>query len=83
MDEAMNGDKPSGAASAVERNVRAPTLEELKTKVLTTDELQAAILKLVELHNTQGILMDAAIQDLRRYRESRREVDLMNTPYGL
>lgn len=79
----MKVDEPAGAASSVERSVRAPTLEELKTKTLTTEELQAAILKLIELYNTQGKLMDSAIQDLRRYRESRREVDLMNTPYGL
>ena len=79
----MDTEQNQGLEAVVERNVRAPTLEELKTKVLTTEELQAAILKLVELHNTQGKLMDAAIQDLRRYRESRREVDLMNTPYGL
>ena len=60
----------------------APTLEDLKTKVLTTEELQAAILKLIELYNTQGKLMDAAIRDLQNYRNSRREVDLMNNRFA-
>lgn len=83
MEQAKKVESAQTTASAVERRVRAPTLDDLKTKVLTTEELQAAVLKLVELHNEQGKVMDAAIQDLRRYRESRREVDLMNTPYRL
>lgn len=83
VEDVMTDARLDGAASAVERRVRAPTLDDLKTKVLTTEELQAAVLKLVELYNEQGKIMDDAIRDLRRYRESRREVDLMNTPYGL
>lgn len=42
---------------------KAPTLEELKTKPCTLEELQAALVNLIELYNKQGKLMSDAINN--------------------
>ncbi len=41
--------------------VTAPTLKELKERPCTLEELQAALVKLMDLHNEQVKLMEAAI----------------------
>lgn len=44
-----------------EIKVVAPSLEELKTRPCTLEELQAALIKFIELYNEQGKVMNAAI----------------------
>lgn len=46
---------------AVVLGATAPTLAELKSRPCTLEELQAAIVHLIERHNEQGKLMEAAI----------------------
>ena len=62
---------------------KPPKLVELKTRELTVGELQAALVQLIDLYNAQGKAMSAEILELKAYRESRRKVDRMNTPYDL
>lgn len=40
---------------------KAPKLKELKERPCTLEELQAALVKLIELHNKQGKVMEEAI----------------------
>jgi len=41
--------------------VVAPKLAELKSRSCTLEELQAALVELIELYNEQGMLMNEAI----------------------
>jgi hypothetical protein len=41
--------------------VKAPELNELKSRPCTLEEIQAALVKLIELYNEQGKLMNKAI----------------------
>lgn len=41
--------------------VTAPTLKEMKERLCTLEELQAALVKMVEAHNRQGELMNKVI----------------------
>lgn len=41
--------------------VRVPTLKEMQTRPCTVEELQAALVNLIELYNAQGAKMEAAI----------------------
>ncbi len=43
------------------RDTRVPTLEELLSRPCTVEELQAALVNLIELYNKQGQKMEAAI----------------------
>jgi hypothetical protein len=61
-------------------DVVAPTLKELKTRECTPAELQAALVKLIEMHNGTVADINAMISDGRI--RSKREA-IMNTPYGL
>lgn len=47
----------------MDAETKAPTLFELKTRQCTLDELQAALVLLIELHNEQGRLMDLAMSN--------------------
>ena len=43
------------------KTVIAPKLSELKTRPCSVEELQAALVQLIDLYNEQGELMQAAI----------------------
>ena len=58
----------------------APSLEELKTRECTPAELQAALVKLIEMHNGTVADINGMISDGRI--RSRHDA-IMNTPYGL
>lgn len=38
-----------------------PSLVEMKTRVCSVEELQAALIKLIDLYNEQALVMEAAI----------------------
>lgn len=42
--------------------IKAPRLSELKERPCSLEEIQAALVKFMELYNEQGRLMDAAIR---------------------
>lgn len=46
---------------AVVNGVLAPSLNDLKTRPCTLEELQASIVHLINLHNEQGRIMEKAI----------------------
>lgn len=59
---------------------KAPSLETLKSKACSLQELQAAIVELIDLHNK----LDARVTEYRRKGMIRSEREsLMNTPYGI
>jgi hypothetical protein len=60
--------------------VNAPTLEELKSRPCSLEELQAALVQLIELHNGMHNDINGMIAEGRI--RSRREA-LMDTPFGL
>ena len=61
-------------------NVKAPSLAELQTRPCSQEELQAALVQLIEVHNKLNARINELSSDGRI--RSRNEV-LMNTPYGL
>ncbi len=61
---------------------KALTLADLKSRQCSVEELQSALIQLIELYNDQGKRMETAIRELQRYRDSRRDADWLNTPYG-
>ena len=61
-------------------DVVAPTLKELKTRECTPAELQAALVKIIEMHNDTVADINAMISNGRI--RSRRDA-IMNTPYGI
>lgn len=64
-------------------DAKPPTLYDMRNKELSCAELQLALVHLIDLYNKQGKEVAAAITELRRYRDSRRDFDIMNTPYGI
>jgi hypothetical protein len=61
------------------RATKAPKLKTLKTRPCTLEELQAALVQLIELHNGMHDEINRMISS-GRIRSSREA--LMNTPYG-
>lgn len=51
--------------SAKPPSINAPTLTELKTRVCSPEELQAALVKIIELHNQMEANINQMIQDGR------------------
>lgn len=63
-----------------DKKVKAPTLFELKTRPCSPEELQAALVQIIELHNK----MHGAVNDMIGSGQIRSKMEvLMNTPYGL
>lgn len=58
-----------------EINVSAPSLHELKTRQCSLPELQASIVKLIELHNAQNNAMQERLPS--------RSDAIANSTYGL
>ncbi len=48
-----------------------PSLVEMKTRVCSQEELQAFLIKLTDLYNEQGLLMEAAINRLKQNKQDR------------
>ncbi len=49
----------------------SPKLAELKSRPCTLEELQAALVLLIDLYNEQGALFDEALRELQRSKQDR------------
>lgn len=61
---------------------KAPKLAELKSRQCSPEELQAALVQLIELHNEMHDHLNRLIESGRIHLRSQREV-AMDTVYGL
>lgn len=62
------------------KKTKAPKLKDLKERSCSLEELQAALVQLIELHNG---MHDDINEMIRRGRIRSSEEARMNTPYGL
>ena len=72
--------KPKAKVKKPESAVKAPKLSDLKSRQCSPEELQLALIQVIELHND----MVAHINNLIRKGQIRSSFEVMlNTPYGL